>query len=692
MSTKQKVGRSFIALLLVAALLLTGTFAWSSLQQQGLNQAVGFNLPGGRLHDNLEVMGGNFGQWIWEAGHEDNGSANLGIYVENYRNIVRFTGATLTELEANLAREGAPTDPALWLGQHTPAGGTATAYVQAPAQEIFVRLQVFEYMEFGIRAPQHHDPHHYTEEQANMEDTDPELDGLGHAPGVTDSNADREVRPLIPGVERYDTQQWTLREWNNYSEETEAFRAYFEWELGGQKYFMPTFNRDPFSQESDVRGDAVAHTANTAPLRGGEFINETIRRVDNVTVRDNVVMGQDVFPEAAGRHDFFATQAEWEAFAKFADPSGAPDITTVRITHEAQETLYADIMYMEDWYEARAEAIAEDEDFDFQGWVLDVDGWAYWSQPLRAGEATGLLINELVFLRDVEDSWYYAIHVESEMATRASIWEDFEEMTDEARTLLVDITGGQGYDLNMSEGIVHNIALTEGTTRRLTSDFGADEFTIVSGGAFITLTPNASWTLAGVTPGQAQVIFTNSDTSEYATLNILVNAAEIQRLPVQGGNGPDGEFHVPCVPLAEAITGHGARANGTFVSSNVFPFIQVNSAFSPGSVPLDLIFDLSDFDDIDTWAELADALDIRGVNPIHSQFLSIGENRHNELSVLYGFFMTEADIEAQWNINGITPFSQGWYMPIDVILYIGNVEATITIHATAVGAFIGFNS
>jgi len=48
----------------------------------------------------------------------------------------------------------------------------------------------------------------------------------------------------------------------------------------------------------------------------------------------------------------------------------------------------------------------------YTGWIYDADGYAYWSQPLPAGEATGLLlhkVNTAASLKNTE--YYYAIDV-----------------------------------------------------------------------------------------------------------------------------------------------------------------------------------------------------------------------------------------------------------------------------------------
>ncbi|MDR1643238.1 MAG: hypothetical protein LBT59_26385 [Clostridiales bacterium] len=50
-------------------------------------------------------------------------------------------------------------------------------------------------------------------------------------------------------------------------------------------------------------------------------------------------------------------------------------------------------------------------------WVGDTDGWYYWAAPLEAGEATGLLINEVQKQRSAGGKYYYAMQASAQFAT-----------------------------------------------------------------------------------------------------------------------------------------------------------------------------------------------------------------------------------------------------------------------------------
>lgn len=54
-------------------------------------------------------------------------------------------------------------------------------------------------------------------------------------------------------------------------------------------------------------------------------------------------------------------------------------------------------------------------------WVWDEDGWAYWAQPIKSGETTGLLLDEITHENPPSDSWYYGINVVGQFVTADDI-------------------------------------------------------------------------------------------------------------------------------------------------------------------------------------------------------------------------------------------------------------------------------
>ena len=314
-----------IAIILVIALLLTGTYAWQSISQLTLNQAIGGPAPaGGRLHDDFQVMGANFGELNWRK----DVSANKDIYVENFEN-----------------QEG---------------------------RDIFVRLRLYEYMEVG--------------QGANLN------------PGMSGFDT-RAARPLIAGADRENPLTWSPR-LPGVDPNSDLFREYWTWNMGGQKTYMPTFNRDPESKEADVKGDAV----NAQGLQSGEVMNTTNPG------------GTNAYPADAGLHNYFVINQSKDAQVKYWDwtlnnGNGGHALTTSTETHTARPTLNATIVLMADW-----------DGTPGNYWVLDEDGWCYWAAPLAPETATGLLLDSITLTTVPQLEWYYGIYVEAQMAT-ADEWE-----------------------------------------------------------------------------------------------------------------------------------------------------------------------------------------------------------------------------------------------------------------------------
>ena len=75
----KKVGATVATLGVAATVLLTGTYAWQSLNQEALNEASAVVNPGGRLHDDF-----------------DYNNDIKRIYVENFGPIENFGGSINT--------------------------------------------------------------------------------------------------------------------------------------------------------------------------------------------------------------------------------------------------------------------------------------------------------------------------------------------------------------------------------------------------------------------------------------------------------------------------------------------------------------------------------------------------------------------------------------------------------------------
>jgi len=74
----------------------------------------------------------------------------------------------------------------------------------------------------------------------------------------------------------------------------------------------------------------------------------------------------------------------------------------------------------------------------YKGWILDTDGYAYWSQKLLAGEATNLLLDNVKPKDGVtaDDNMYYAIDVRLQATNATELHKMFDDMSDAAKAWL----------------------------------------------------------------------------------------------------------------------------------------------------------------------------------------------------------------------------------------------------------------
>ncbi|MCP1111527.1 Ig-like domain-containing protein [Ohessyouella blattaphilus] len=100
-----------------------------------------------------------------------------------------------------------------------------------------------------------------------------------------------------------------------------------------------------------------------------------------------------------------------------ADALGSASSTTSTIvdltsaTTAKKQTATAEVIAMSA-YTAKSAA----EKASFIGWVYDIDGYAYWSQPLAPGSATGLLLDKVSL--PLNETYFYAINAVMEYVDR----------------------------------------------------------------------------------------------------------------------------------------------------------------------------------------------------------------------------------------------------------------------------------
>jgi hypothetical protein len=112
-------------------------------------------------------------------------------------------------------------------------------------------------------------------------------------------------------------------------------------------------------------------------------------------------------------HDYFTWILGGQKYYMPADKSDriAQDTTVYDGTEAGVKlTPNAEIIKIADYLAKDTE-----EQEAFIGWIYDTDGYAYWSQPLKDGAVTGLLLNKVNASASLKDTeYYYAIDVKVE--------------------------------------------------------------------------------------------------------------------------------------------------------------------------------------------------------------------------------------------------------------------------------------
>ena len=208
-------------------------------------------------------------------------------------------------------------------------------------RNLYVRIRLDEYMEIGEGAGEKG-----------------YLDGDERFP-----NPDNKAKSLINTANIDDMRTWTPHVPHDgqvqICDTSATFHDYWEWEMGGWKYYMPV--------PEEKRTDPAYVDQNTKEYDGTE---------------DGV-----------------------------------------------EKTLDAVVVTMDYWINNMNKKIGP-------YWVIDEDGWAYWAAPLEPGEATGLLLDSVTRTFDPDESYYYAINVIVQMATKfgEQNYEDFYDGSDDDRT------------------------------------------------------------------------------------------------------------------------------------------------------------------------------------------------------------------------------------------------------------------
>lgn len=386
------------AVIAAATLMVTGTYAWQSFNQEIVNEV--YLVPpevGGRLHDDFD-------------------GTNKDVYVENYGSI------------------------------------------ENDDENVYARIRIDEYMEIGSGAG-----------VTTADRTD-----------VTVVRGDKQKQSATPSLTDMDTWDTYL-----YKPATESnIRQYHDLKLGGNTVYMPTFNKNKDSLAGEVNG--------TVTGSDGDKYDFDDAYDDYV----NYSAGQSITANAV--YDF-DDDSDDEGSGSMLDV----DHIEVEETHTAKSTLNATVVSMESWLSGGCRSGAF--------WVYDVDGWAYWAQPITPQTATGLLIDEILTISKPAEVWYYGVNVICQIASGGD-WGDASDTDPSSSMHASDMTENGLYVLNKAAGLVRfsGLGIVDEDKSSATilfdsidgdfnfgdsHDYGLSEYTVINGNDNDSDTHKFTWSV-----------------------------------------------------------------------------------------------------------------------------------------------------------------------------------------------------
>jgi len=410
----RKLRAALIAGGLAAAIALTGTLAWRNMTQRTLNEALLDKNPGGRIHDDFDGV-------------------NKDIYAENFTDVEKGAAvfARIRLREYMEVGEDAGSGRTVTTGGTEGGGGTGGEGTGTDGEGTGT--------DEGTEPDPGVDPGSGGGTDTG-EDEGPAVDP-GSDPGTTGRKvkvttyinaAGEEVEPDIT-----DPTTWYIHKPETTTEK-DPFHEFWRWEMGGEKIYMPTFNKNKDSISPDVNGTYL----------GPDGIFNTDDAYDDyVAYTAGKKVTADAYYDADGDNDAdenFDASGNWIGGDNAPGGGGTekteenPDgnYTKVSEEHTAQSTLNGlGFITMADWKEAGMPVCNK--------WVWDEDGWFYWPEPIQPQTATGLLLDRLVTAGGTNEKCYYAIEVEGQFISTDLDWgtpevKDGDTVTQEATGFYID--------------------------------------------------------------------------------------------------------------------------------------------------------------------------------------------------------------------------------------------------------------
>lgn len=365
------------------------------------------------------------------------------------------------------------------------------------SRPIFARICLAEYMEIGY--------------------------GAGLKPGDTGYN-NKKAKSFDPSAKIDDPKTWDVHVpasndpavCDNATDS--KFHDYWTWTMGGQKVYMPTFDKDNTSLATDITG------LNTMGVASDDYQHSVTDTQANSNGANNI-FGKD------GSHDQYTVGQQVTDVATYA---GGRQETE---THTAKNTLPGNVMTMAAWKAAGS--------LPGPYWVLDTDGWIYWAQAIEPDTATGLLLSGITLTKDMDQDWYYAIDVVGQLATLGDI-DQINNGTPDGQDLIDIITKTKVSSVTISPNPAP--ALSAGQSQQFTATVtgtnnpsnkvtwsisgNTDTNTRIDTTGKLTLGPNETGPTITVTATSV------ADPTKSASVTVAVNGPTICLIDTKNGQGP----------------------------------------------------------------------------------------------------------------------------------------------------------
>ena len=324
-------------------------------------------------------------------------------------------------------------------------------------QNIYARVKLTEYMEIG------------SESYNNVDSTE------------------RNATSVVSTATLNDKTTWTNYFKKSDSSDKDKIAEYFEWTTnGGKTVYMPTFNKNKDSYVSDVNGRYVNEVGGafsyTDYKDGSHYTDYNVYKVGDEKEAFEIVDADDDTTDELSEYmvttainsadsealktnlGAYLTEGHVDANTKTVDDQ-ANTVTYEKVKHVAAETIEASApITMETYNGYGADAKAA-----YVGWIIDEeDGWAYWSQKIEPGTATGLLLDSIGELKKSDgENWYYAIDAEAQFITVDDEWNGGDAASapsDAAKTALGAMGLTKYKDADSQTAPTVNENSSEGTT------------------------------------------------------------------------------------------------------------------------------------------------------------------------------------------------------------------------------------